>query len=124
MLKRTKSKYLFAIFIDFVFIALIFSFVIGAVFLTNAFLYPEKNTPTSLLIRTEYMPSEYRGALSVGDEVFDTLTKRKVGLIREARISQRKDEICFYITIDANFTPCSRALRTKELWFYFAKENE
>ena len=124
MIKHAKSKVLFAIFVDFLFILIFVCVVSGTVYVLKYVLYPEEDAPKSLLIRTEYMPNGYRYALSVGDEVYDTLTKRKVGQITDAEITEMNGEICFYITIDARFTPRSRALRTRDLWFYFASEDK
>lgn len=124
MIKRSKSKRLFAIFIDFAFIILLFGIVIGLVLVSKSILYPEKDVPKALSLRTEFMPSQYRTSLSLGDEVFDTLTKRKLGRISDVEIMESGDDICFYITVDAEFTPRSRALRTKNLWFYFIAEDQ
>lgn len=123
MKKHTKSKLSFAIFIDFFFITLFLSIVVGAFFVGKKMLFPEDISPSTLFVRTEFMPVEFASELFLGDDVFDTLTKRKVGKITGLSTEDDGDLIRFYITIDSKFTPRGKSLRTRNLWFYFAAEN-
>jgi hypothetical protein len=68
------------------------------------------------------MPIEFRDVLQNNEEVYDTLTKRKVGEIREIKSENEGDKVSFIITIDADFTPRSESLRTKSLWFKYYTE--
>ena len=121
MKKREKSNLLLSIFVDFAFIVIAISLICGALFVAKTVLYPQKSFSGDLRIRTEYMALEYKGELRVGDSVFDTLTKRKVGIIKDLEVDQNSEGMRFFITLDANFKPRSKAMRTQNLWFYFAE---
>ena len=123
MKNRLKSKQSFAIFIDFLVSIVLLSVVLAAVFITKLILYPNEIGESSLTVRTEYMPEEYRDDLSVGDTLYDTLTKRRVGEITEIAVNERDGKIYFFVTIDAKSTPRSKSLRTKDLWFWFTAED-
>ena len=118
-----KSKQLLSIFVDFLFIVVIVSIVFGIFFTVKAVLYPKENGSGKITVRTELMPTEFENSLSVGDSVFDTLTKRRVGEIAALEKLQREDKIFFLLTINASFIPRSKALRTENLWFYYAMED-
>ena len=122
MKKHLKSKALFSNFIDFLFIVALICVITVSALAAKLVLYPSESVGGELHIRTEYMPEEYRELLHLYDTVFDTLTKRRVGEITRLTVDERDGEIRFHITLSAKFTPNSRALRTKELWFYFAEE--
>lgn len=121
MKKREKSNLLLSIFIDFAFIVIAISLVCGALFVAKSVLYPQKSFSGDLKIRTEYMPLEYKHELREGDIVFDTLTKRKVGVIKNVEVDEGDEDVRFFITLDAAFKPRSKSLRTQNLWFYFAE---
>ena len=112
-----------SIFIDFVFIIILISVIATAFFSVKFLLYPEQSCEGELKIRTEVMPKEYEHFISVGDSLFDTLTKRRVGEVTSLYTVEKDEEIYFILTVDAKFTPRSKALRTGELWFYFAVED-
>ena len=118
-----KIKYLLSKFVDFGFIVILSLVIIGSFLISKALLYPDKNTGGEIRIRTELMPAEYSSELCVGDAVFDTLTKRRIGEITELEIIERENKIYFFLTLDADFIPRSKALRTPRLWFYFARED-
>ena len=121
---RHISKPLLSKFVDFVIFLLIISIVIGSVLFFKMVLYPEPTERGTLTVRTELMPKEFSESISVGDACYDTLTKRRVGKISEFEIKEQGDKIFFLLTLEADFIPRSRALRTKELWFYFAPTGE
>ena len=123
MKKQIKSKVMLSIFIDFVFIIILISVIATAFFSVKFLLYPEQSCEGELKIRTEVMPKEYEHLISVGDSLFDTLTKRRVGEVTSLYTVEKDEEIYFILTVDAKFTPRSKALRTGELWFYFAVED-
>ena len=123
MKKQIKSKVMLSIFIDFVFIIILISVIATAFFSVKFLLYPEQSCEGELKIRTEVMPKEYEHLISVGDSLFDTLTKRRVGEVTSLYTVEKDEEFYFILTVDAKFTPRSKALRTGELWFYFAVED-
>ena len=118
-----KSKLLLSIFTDFVFIVALLCIVLMFFFGLKLLLYPEQSYEGELKFRTELMPKQYSESLNTGDTVFDTLTKRRVGTLREVKAIESGGEIYFMCTLDAEFIPHSKALRTRELWFYFARED-
>lgn len=118
------SKRLLSNLIDFVFAITLISLLIGTLLFVKTLLYPETSDGGELTLRTELMPSEHREDLRVGDTVFDTLTKRRVGEITDLQVIEAQDnKIYFLLTLDAEFSPRGKSLRTVELWFYFAVEN-
>jgi len=123
MKNSRKSKPLLSKFIDFIFIVLFITVTILTVSVTKAILYPEEKTIGELKIRSELMPREYKDSLAPGDVLFDTVTKRRVGEISRVEIREADGKICFYLTLNARFKPRSKALRSNELWFYFAVED-
>ena len=122
MKKGLKSKQSFAIFVDFIILVVLLSIVFCGFFITRLLLYPNESGEKALTVRTEYMPKEYRSDLSVGDTLYDTLTKRTVGEITKITTHEKDGKICFYLTFDAKFTPRSKSLRTRDLWFWFTTE--
>ena len=124
MKNSAKSKRLLSNLVDFAFVITLISLVVGTLFFVKMLLYPEQNEGGGLTLRSETMPGGYREDLHVGDTVFDTLTKRRVGEISELQVIEHPDgKIHFLITLDAEFSPRGKSLRTAELWFYFAVEN-
>ena len=116
------SKQLLSIFIDFIILTILFSLTFLSVFIFTNILYPEDKNNSTIVIKTERMPIEFRDVLQNNEEVYDTLTKRKVGEIREIKSENEGDKVSFIITIDADFTPRSESLRTKSLWFKYYTE--
>lgn len=123
MKNKAKSKVILSIFADFLLLSLLIAVVIGSIFVSKLVLYPEPSYEGELTVRTEKMPEEYEASLKVGDFVFDTLTKRRVGKITSVTPFHQGEEVYFLLTLDASFKPRSKSLRTRELWFYFTTED-
>ena len=119
MKNRFKSKLLLSIFVDFVILVFLFSVICGSIFIAKLILYPEQKAGGEMNIMTERMPSGFLNSISVGDAVFDTLTKRRVGEVTAIEAVESENEVYFLITLNAAFRPRSKALRTNKLWFYF-----
>jgi len=118
------GKQLFSVFIDFVFLIIIFSIIISFIFITSRILYPGGNKENTLVIRTEKLSRNFDNSLKRNDTVYDTLTKRKLGEIKDLGREYDGDQFSFIITIDAKFTPKSESLRTKSLWFRYYTEKD
>ena len=88
------------------------------VFIAKRILFREGGGTRELVIVSEALPMELEGELAVGDVLYDTLTKRKVGTIKSLKPVYCDECVRFVIKTDAAFTPSSDALRTSELWFY------
>ena len=116
------GKQLLSIFVDFLFLLTLFSIMVLSVFIIKNMLYPEGKGGSTLVIRTERMPIEFRNTIQKNEVIYDTLTKRKVGEIREIQSEYDADTVSYIITIDAKFTPRSESLRTKSLWFKYYTE--
>ena len=110
-----------SIFVDFIIIVFFASVLSAAFFIAKRILYPEESKSGELTVRTEVMPKKYENEIAVGDVVFDTLTKRRVGTVTKAKKSEKDGGVYFILTLDSSFRPRSRALRTKNVWFYFAE---
>ena len=114
-----KSKLLLSIFIDFLFLLLLISICIGAFFALRALFSVDKKVSGEIKIRSELMPREHSLDISVGDAVYDPLTKRRVGSVSDIEIRECGDNVYFLLTLDASIMPRGSSLRTEELWFYF-----
>ena len=119
MKNALKSKVILSIFVDFVIMVVIALVVFGSIFVVKNVLYPEKSAVSDIKIQTERMPKKFKDSLAIGDTVFDTLTKRRVGQIKDIYLFESESDVYFVLTLDAAFYPLSKALRTEKLWFYF-----
>lgn len=125
MSKLHFSKQLLSIFIDFLFLLIIFCFCIFAFLTAKAILYPSEKAISSIIISTESMPVKFSNSIREGDTVYDTLTKRKIGEIKSIEKAYTADRVSFTIKINARSEPKSEALRTSSLWFrYTVREVE
>ncbi len=107
---------------DFLFLSALFSIIVLSIFIFKNMLYPEGKSDKTIVVKTEKMPAEFEDTLKKNEAVYDTLTKRKVGEIREIKSEHDGGKISFIITIDAKFTPRSESLRTGTLWFKYYTE--
>lgn len=122
MKNTQKSKLLLSIFLDFAIIVIFISIIIGIVFIGKMMLFPTPDEEGRISIRTEVMPEEYKSYLCVGDTVFDTLTKRRVGQIQNIEVRESEGGVYFVLAIDSAFTPRGKSLRTRNLWFYYVMD--
>lgn len=114
------SKQLLSIFIDFLFLTIIFSVIILSVFAIKLLFNPTSDATGALVFETEPIPLKFEDALHENDVLYDTLTKRKVGEITEIKRVYIGDRVKFIIKTDASFTPKSESLRTSSLWFKYS----
>lgn len=95
--------------------------LIAAVVGIRALLYRDELThKAEMHIVTEPLSDESRALLHVGDTVYDTLTKRRVGAISRLIV---QDNGSVAITIAAERTPRGSSLRTALVWFEYTEEN-
>ncbi len=114
-----NSKQLLSIFIDFIFL-ISFALCLCLIFLFGKYvLYRDFDKGGELYILTESTNKEYINDLSVGDTLFDTLTKRKIGTADHVKAISSEESVQFIISVKANYTPKSKALRTERLWFKY-----
>lgn len=90
-----------------------------SIFAASFLLFPEEKPSEKIKIRTEELPVSLSDTISVGEPLFDTLTKRKVGKIEEILKEESGGKISFVITFEAAFIPKSDALRTPQIWFKY-----
>lgn len=112
-IRRNSSGVVF----DFFALTVLFSAVLLSVLFAKHLLFRENGDPRELTFITEAIPSELEGRIAVGDTLYDTLTKRKLGEIKSLDRIYESDKVKFILKIDASFTPSSEALRTDSLWF-------
>ena len=113
------SKQLLAVFVDFLFLTVIFAILTFSIMAVKILFYPKGESAGVIICITESMPLRFEDRLSKNDIVYDTLSKRKVGEIKELQAIYSKDRVKFIIKIDAKFKPKSESFRTKNLWFRY-----
>ena len=118
MKKGIKSKLLFSLLVDFLIFTFIF-FTIGTViYFGRSILFAGAGEPSEIRVTSKDIENVFLGEVTPGDELFDTLTKRRLGVIKEIRtIDTAEDKHVIEFSIDASFYPRSKSLRTKNLWF-------
>ena len=97
------------------------------VFFAGKFLlFRENSRPRELTLISEAVPIDFEEKISQGDALYDTLTKREIGIIKSIEWVYPEKGVRFIIKTDARFTPRSDAVRTKALWFRaaYAVESE
>ena len=116
----TKSKYKFPILIDFMILTITFCFIICAVFFTKSVIFNDQNSPVTLTVVTEPIDSEYKQLINKGDTLYDSITKRKLGIIEWISEDWIDDgRIRFIIKFKSKYIPKSKSLRSKDIWFYY-----
>ena len=113
-----KNKDFRGVFADFIILSAVF-FAAALVTLGARWLLYGKSSyePTVITVLTEPLGSSYDGTLSVGDPIYDTLTKELLGYISEMRAEDTPDGTVYELTFEARHTPRGDSLRTAELWF-------
>ena len=83
-------------------------------------LYGDELRHSGRVCLTVAVPSAFGGRLRVGDEVFDGVTKRRVGKIAAVEELQSEGTALYSIELDTKRTlHPSHPLRTKRLWFEY-----
>ena len=81
-------------------------------------LYTDRCEAYSMAVITEELGS-HAGLLRYGEDVYDNITKRKVGKITDARIL---DGGRVRLVLDVYAKPRGASLRTRAVWFYYTEE--
>ena len=105
--------------LDFYILLLIFSLIAGGIAAGYNLLFGREEYIGRLTLDTEALPSVYRSYIEVGDIVYDTRTKRRIGEITRVDERWQGGEIALTLEIDAVRLPSGAALRTKRLWFKY-----
>ncbi len=108
MVKFTLSD----LFIILIIIALLFSLVAFIRFT----LFRDEHYHGTLRITSRPLPTELAQGVSVGDEVFDCITKRRIGRISSAVFKELDGTSIIELTVDAERKIKSGAIRTRELY--------
>ena len=122
--RDVKNKKISGQFIDFIIFLLLLSALACGIFFGKAVLYGKAAEGRALRIETESLPDIHSGKLAEGDSVYDTLSKKKRGEIRDLSEHRRLDKIYYRFTLDSSAEPRGKALRTERLWFYFKEISE
>ena len=117
------NKSIKVIFTDAYIILLLLSLLLGGIKILSLILYPEEKTAGKMYIRAYNIDTRFRGSLSAGDLLYDSLTKRLVGKITDIYTEHHSEGVDFFIEIDAERVPRG-ALRCSELWFEWERIDE
>jgi hypothetical protein len=85
---------------------------------TYKILYTDNCRPHSITVVTERLPDRHAALISVGDAVYDNITKREIGKITYAEVL---GDGRMKLVIDARAKPRSASLRTSDVWFTYSE---
>ena len=117
-----KCKLLFSKSIDIILITAAISLSLLGILFVRKMLYKAEGPPEKLCIVTEAMTKEISECISVGDPIYDNLTKRQLGVIESLVPLDEGEYVRLYISFFASASPRRDSLRTKRVWFRFTKE--
>ena len=122
---RKKGYGLSSAFIDFLFLLALCAAAVAIALFMKAALYGSQQGGGDISLVTERMSYAHSGKLRVGDTVYDTVTKRRIGETTFVNEIKDGEKIYFELDVRADRYPRSAALRTERLWFYFKeRDNE
>lgn len=100
--------------------ALLISLIAAGVGIRALLYRDELPHKSEIHIVTEPLSEGHRALISIGDDVYDTLTKRRVGAITALGV---RDNGAVAITVAAERTPKGNSLRTALVWFEYTEED-
>ena len=106
---------------DFLIIAAIYFLIAFSAFACCKLLYTERSDPKDITFISEVVSEDYKDLISVGDEIYDTITKRSIGQIEKLDILDTGAGIRFKFTVFATRAPKGEGLRTASLWLRCAR---
>ena len=106
---------------DFFAVAVLYLSVSFSVFGINKLLYTERDTKEPVTLTTQIMDRDFRELLHVGDALYDTLTKRRVGYIEELSVFDTDEGIYFKISFTSEHPLKGDAIRSSSLWFRYTR---
>ncbi len=118
------SKQLLSVFVDFLFLTFLFFMIAASAIALRFLFYPKGETSEIIICTTEKLPLSFENTLSVNDTVYDPISKRKIGEIKNLKPIYDGERVKFIIEIDAKFKPKSDSLRTRSLWFRYYINSE
>ena len=114
-----NSKQMFSIFLDFILLIFIFGTFLTSFYFGRKILFYTFSDGGELIFLTESMPGEFEKLLLEGDAIYDTITKKKIGIVLSRVALLEGDSVRFVITTNADYIPKSSSLRTAKLWFTY-----
>ena len=88
------------------------------------FLYGNELSVSGVIhLSTGELDSRFDGLLNIGDEVYDTVTKRRIGEIISLEKTYTERGVKYEIALDAIRSPAGHPIRTKLLWLECTDEN-
>ncbi len=114
--------------LDFSLLVILMSLIVISFKFTNMLLYGKEESGGYATIITKPIKDEFVDYISPGDEVFDHLTKRKIGVIE--KLDTLPDEsaplgkTALKISIKALRRPSSESVRTREVFFFIESYRE
>ena len=119
MKNKNRSRKIHGQLVDFIIYILLLTLIIGGILFLSRLLYGNTSEQRVIRMETELIPDIHSGKLSEGDPVFDTVSKRMLGTVKDLFEERCGDNIRYRFTVEAVSEPRGRALRTARLWFYF-----
>ena len=111
-------KDLLSILIDFLFLIAIFGTIaLGILFSKNVLFAKDKQLGSFTFI-TEELPLSMKDDIQIGDSLYDTLTKRKIGRIENLTLIESENSVQFILSTSEAICPRGSSLRTRDVWFY------
>lgn len=94
----------------------IIAFILIAVSFAKFILFSDFEAGGALTLITENVNNALLCDIAVGDDIFDTLTKRRIGKIDAIDIVEEGDDIHLVIRTEAKYFPRGNAVRTAKVW--------
>lgn len=113
---KVSFKQLLSIFNDFIILMLVFSLIICAIYFAKSILFADFESGGELTIISERVPKSLSQYIFIGDEIFDTLTKRRIGSVESLEILEEGDFVRFVILTHAKYFPRGDSVRTADVW--------
>ena len=93
---------MFSIFLDFILLIIIFATFLTSLYFGRKIQFYTFRDGGELIFVTESMPGEFENLLLEGDTVYDTITKKKIGIVLSRVVLLEGDSVRFIITSKAN----------------------
>ena len=112
------------LFTDFFILITVFLIISAAFALGHRFLFGNEKFFGTLIIESEEMADLYSSYLNEGDILYDTQTKRRIGVINSLEVEKTKaGKIKFILEVEAQRAPKGSALRSDKLWFTYRTQD-
>jgi len=106
--------------IDVTIIAVALATVLLAVTIFGALLYKNEDLSGEMTAVSEPLDKKYYGSISVGDAMFDNVSKRCIGTVNTIDVEWcEKAEFRYILTLSIKSAPRGTAMRNASVWFEY-----